>query len=680
MKSRLILSVISLFTAVMVFAKDDIKRPETYNYVRGVEAVQNENYSEAYEYLTKEIAENPKNGYAYSWLAGIDEYNEDYGKALYNCDLALKYLPKKDNVYISFTHRLKAKVYEDIKEFDKAIVEYDKSIKASPEDVNLRNDRGYLYYCMDNYELSILDYKRITELEPGNVLGYLGVGRSLVAKEKYEEAILQFDYAIKLDTKYGKSYAFRAECYLLLNDWNKGTDDLISALAADRDDKAFYLMQYLSDEAFDLFITKLKIQSTKEPNEVIWHYYAGVIHERKEKYRQAIEHYSEGMKKDAHSQLAERIANCYQELGDFTEALAWTNRAMELDADDYDLVLLKANLLYDSGDINGGITELDKYVQRYPDYYFGYYRRGFFKDNAQRIDEALEDYTFAIALEPEYAYSYLGRGDIYKLKGEIEKAKIDYRKVIELDTIPSTYSCAQYAFLELGQPDKAIAFMDSMIVNEPDNAGHYYDAACLYSRMGKKDAALEFLRTACEKGYHRFAHALVDDDLDAIKDTDEFRKLIEEYQGKQNQENQSNSVQEFVEEIVKIPFTKDGGVYKVKCTINDLPLHFIFDTGATSVSLSMVEANFMMKNEYLKPTDVVGSQHFVDANGNVSEGTIININYVNFGGLELTNVRASVVRNQKAPLLLGQTVLGRLGKIEIDNENQELKITHKIKK
>lgn len=129
-----------------------------------------------------------------------------------------------------------------------------------------------------------------------------------------------------------------------------------------------------------------------------------------------------------------------------------------------------------------------------------------------------------------------------------------------------------------------------------------------------------------------------------------------------------------------MPFTKEGGVYKVKCSINDLPLHFIFDTGASSVSLSMVEANFMMKNDYLKPSDVIGSQHFVDANGDISEGTIINLNHVNFGGLELSNVRASVVRNQKAPLLLGQSVLSRLGKIEIDNENQQLKITHKIKK
>lgn len=61
---------------------------------------------------------------------------------------------------------------------------------------------------------------------------------------------------------------------------------------------------------------------------------------------------------------------------------------------------------------------------------------------------------------------------------------------------------------------------------------------------------------------------------------------------------------------------------------------------------------------------------------NVFEGTIINIRQVDFGELKLENVRAFVVRNQKAPLLLGQSVLSRLGKIEIDNSNHLIKITH----
>ena len=115
---------------------------------------------------------------------------------------------------------------------------------------------------------------------------------------------------------------------------------------------------------------------------------------------------------------------------------------------------------------------------------------------------------------------------------------------------------------------------------------------------------------------------------------------------------------------------------KVQCKVNGLPLHFVFDTGASDVTLSIVEANFMMKNGYLSGNDVIGSQRYVDANGDISVGTVINIKDVTFGGLDLNNVRATVVRNQRAPLLLGQSVLGRLGKIEIDNPGRVLKITH----
>ena len=49
----------------------------------------------------------------------------------------------------------------------------------------------------------------------------------------------------------------------------------------------------------------------------------------------------------------------------------------------------------------------------------------------------------------------------------------------------------------------------------------------------------------------------------------------------------------------EVPFTKENGICNVKCKINDLPLYFVFDTGASTVSLSMVEATFMMKKGYL---------------------------------------------------------------------------------
>ena len=155
---------------------------------------------------------------------------------------------------------------------------------------------------------------------------------------------------------------------------------------------------------------------------------------------------------------------------------------------------------------------------------------------------------------------------------------------------------------------------------------------------------------------------------------------MKKYITKNKEEGQSaeEKISEYTTEIVEIPFSKENGVTKVKCTINGLPLHFVFDTGAADVTISLIEANFMLKNDYIKPTDIIGTARYMDANGDITDGTVINLRSVNFGGLELENVRASVVRNQKAPLLLGQSVLGSLGKIEINNSDMKLLITHLV--
>jgi clan AA aspartic protease (TIGR02281 family) len=196
--------------------------------------------------------------------------------------------------------------------------------------------------------------------------------------------------------------------------------------------------------------------------------------------------------------------------------------------------------------------------------------------------------------------------------------------------------------------------------------------------MKDKDNALKCLEKSLELGYMRFAHIERDFDMDYIRDTEEYKSLIRKYKSAHEARinAETGSVSNKEEVTTNVPFTKENGVCKVKCNVNGLPLHFIFDTGASDVTISMVEATFMMKNGYLSDNDVVGSQRYMDANGDVSVGTIINLKNVNFGGLDLNNVRASVVRNQKAPLLLGQSVLGRLGKIEIDNSKNVLKITH----
>ncbi|WP_198405776.1 retropepsin-like aspartic protease [Chitinophaga caeni] len=117
---------------------------------------------------------------------------------------------------------------------------------------------------------------------------------------------------------------------------------------------------------------------------------------------------------------------------------------------------------------------------------------------------------------------------------------------------------------------------------------------------------------------------------------------------------------------------KIGGVYQVPVEVNGVPMHFIFDTGSSTISISSAEALFLYKQGSLEISDFMGVANFIDASGNISNGTLINLKTIKIGNRELSNVRASVVLNLKAPLLLGQSALEKFGKISIDNRNKEI--------
>lgn len=99
---------------------------------------------------------------------------------------------------------------------------------------------------------------------------------------------------------------------------------------------------------------------------------------------------------------------------------------------------------------------------------------------------------------------------------------------------------------------------------------------------------------------------------------------------------------------------------------------FIFDTGAGLISISATEAAFLYKQGKLKEQDFIGKANFVDANGDISEGTIINLSTIKIGDRVISNIQASVVDNMVAPLLFGQSALEKFGKVSIDYSKMEI--------
>lgn len=118
-----------------------------------------------------------------------------------------------------------------------------------------------------------------------------------------------------------------------------------------------------------------------------------------------------------------------------------------------------------------------------------------------------------------------------------------------------------------------------------------------------------------------------------------------------------------------IEMKKINGIYQIPCKVNGIPMNFVFDTGASDVTISVTEAKFLLKQGLLEKVDFIENVNYKMANGEIIEGTKINLKTIEIGGTLLKNIPASVIYKQNAPLLLGQSALSKLGQYSI-NGNQ----------
>ena len=116
----------------------------------------------------------------------------------------------------------------------------------------------------------------------------------------------------------------------------------------------------------------------------------------------------------------------------------------------------------------------------------------------------------------------------------------------------------------------------------------------------------------------------------------------------------------------KVYMEKSGGIYLVPITVNGLNLNFIFDTGASTISMSSYFAKRLIEQGLMSELDIKGKAQTIVADGRTNDALVANIKDVEIGGLHLYNVKAMIKEQLNAPLLLGQSALEKFGKYTID--------------
>lgn len=667
---------LSLFIGIPVDAQDS-----DYMLHKAIELFGEGEVEKSLEQVDRCLGQNPESADAYVLKCRISFSKGKYGSALSDINKAIEYGGRKDMTYKYTKYWWRAKIYSELEQYDKALSDLDIACKAAGKvDKSALNgilgDKGHIYYILKEYDLSDRMYEDMLRNDETNQMAMVGMARNMLETGQYESAVRLLDECEKYDSDYEEIFRFRMEAYDKIGETDKAIDDAVSYFSKTDNPQSDILLDILGRHR-SYAIAKIDTEISDADNKFMWIALKAMVYENCRDYRNAIVMYDlleQEYGSDPSVYLYKSI--CYGELGEFDRAICEISRCIDMVDDDYVKYAYRADFYRENGMYEDAVSDFTKVIERNPLMAYGYYKRGLCYEQSGDDGKAMDDYNAGIDIDKTFPYIYLMRGEMYLKYGHKKQADADFREIIKLDTLADVGSCRQYALHFLGNDDAALEWMERIIAYDPDNAGSYYDKACLMSRMGRTDEAINALHSAFEKGYRSFAHIEHDDDMDSIRNLPEFISLIAEYESETEQSVffQEPGPEDRAEPVVsEIPMTKMyGGVYEVPCNINGLALDFILDTGAGSVSISSVEATFMLKNGYLNEKDIKGINYYSTATGEIREGTVINLPEVIVGEAVLHNVEASVAHNQKAPLLLGQSVLERFGVITIDNINSKL--------
>lgn len=389
-------------TAVKVTYKevmDELENVDNDYYQLAKQKFIEENYESAWEYLTKEIQQNPENLEAIrqrghcSWL--LDEYEKaikDYYDYIHlndhevdpefyelffqallanqDWDLAVsiysELLEKHPEMHEILGYRGFA--YNQLSKFGLAINDFNKELETSPEESINYNYRAYSYENLGNITAAISDYRAYLELADDDIKN----------KSEIEEKIIELRKSIDIQKT--------------INDLDNFTIE----------EKKTELAQQHSANGWKLFIeqsllekaqTELMIALDLDPTISVTHEAIHFIYVKNKDWNKAISHITEAIRLDPVSEeLFYNRAAVYLSIGKPDEAIEDCKRSILLNPDYIKAYLGLGATYLSKGDFAQAIKYLNETINRNPNIPVTYLHRASAHEKSGNKRAALSDF------------------------------------------------------------------------------------------------------------------------------------------------------------------------------------------------------------------------------------------------------------------------------------------------
>jgi tetratricopeptide (TPR) repeat protein len=457
--------ILLIFISVCAVVAQELTAEELY--AAGIEAYWSDQNDEALDFFTQTIEKDPEFAQAYAYrgssyraelaldLVGADlemaqtlapddpivlghlarwhGFQADYETALTLANRAVELAPQATEPRYQ-----RARVYEDMYDFENALVDYEYAFNAEDATLDMRvNFAGFLQ-TINRYAESITIYEDVIEEYPTYARAYYGLGYAYRNLGRYDEAL-----------------AFFAQ----VEEVEPGRVDGIIA-------RGVTLVAYMGD--IEAGIAEFNHALEIDPSDSNAYRELGIVY---------LHSVSQGLALNSWNQAIEL---------DPTNAVAYYNRATA--TSDSDPIQAEQDFL--------------QAIKYRPRYHQALMNLANLYRNQGRYDEALQYYDRAIHAYPYFWFAHWNRGVAYSDMGEYEKAIAVYEIALEMNPYyPDIYDSMGIDYTHLGEYQKAIQAFETAIGLDPNNGRYYYGLGLTYTLMGEIEKSDEMLAKASELGF-----------------------------------------------------------------------------------------------------------------------------------------------------------------------------------
>ena len=308
---------------------------------------------------------------------------------------------------------------------------------------------------------------------------YFWMGRSLMMRNDYQEAIRTLNILLRVDDDAYEAYFLRGIAKYNLDDLLGAEADFTTAINKNPVFTNAYTYRAITrsrlgnyDDALGDFREAIELR----PDRPSPYYSRGVTRLLNQQFEDAIEDFDIFIRYE--KKVSEAYLNrgiCYLYLKDTTRAYENFNTAIRTNRENPD----------------------------------GYNRRGTLYMTQRRYDEAETDFNRAVQCDSTYVLSYFNRALVYSDTNRPMRALADFDRVLQLDSTSAiTYFNRAIVRAQIGDYHRSLEDFDRLADYVPDNVLVFYNRANIHAQLGNANEAIADYSHAIEL-YPDFANAYI---------------------------------------------------------------------------------------------------------------------------------------------------------------------------